>query len=92
MLFRQLNDKLKRVTITFEGEPLNAFESESVAACLLRHGVRFTRLAPSGAKRAPYCLMGACFECTMTVDGRTNVQACLTLVAEGMTVKRSSNI
>jgi predicted molibdopterin-dependent oxidoreductase YjgC len=77
------------MTITFDGMPLDAFQGESVAACLLRHGISFTRLTPSGAKRAPYCLMGACFECTMSIDGRNNVQACLTPVKNGMRVRRS---
>ncbi|MET3792894.1 (2Fe-2S)-binding protein [Aquamicrobium terrae] len=92
MLFRRLDEKRASAIITFDGKPLAAFEGESVAACLLRHGVGFTRLTPSGAKRAPYCLMGACFECTMTVDGHTNVQICLTRIRDGMVVERSSDI
>jgi predicted molibdopterin-dependent oxidoreductase YjgC len=92
MLFRQLDGSQGRMTIFFDGAPIEAFQGESVAACLLRHGVRFTRLTPSGSKRAPYCLMGACFECTMTIDGRTNVQACLTNVHDGMAISRSTGL
>ena len=89
MLLRQLDESRARLTITLDERPLQAFAGETIAACLLRNGVTFTRLTPSGAKRAPYCLMGSCFECTMTVDGRTNVQTCLRLVEEGMVVERT---
>ena len=89
MLLRQLDESRVRLTITVDERKLQAFAGETIAACLLRNGVTFTRLAPSGAKRSPYCLMGACFECTMTVDGRANVQTCLRLVEDGMTVERT---
>ena len=38
--------------------------------------------------RAPYCLMGVCFECLMEIDGEPDVQSCLVTVREGMTVRR----
>lgn len=38
--------------------------------------------------RAPYCLMGVCFECMMEIDGEENVQSCLVEVREGMKIKR----
>lgn len=90
MLFRRLDASPARLGIIFEGKALTAFAGETVAACLLRNGIGFTRLAPSGAKRAPYCLMGSCFECTLVVDGRANVQSCLTEVRDGMVVTRAA--
>ena len=45
----------------------------------------------SGEKRAPYCLMGTCFECLMEIDGIANRQACMTIVAEGMTSDSKAN-
>ncbi|MBX3581063.1 MAG: (2Fe-2S)-binding protein [Rhizobiaceae bacterium] len=89
MLLRQLDESRARLTITVDDRPLQAFAGETIAACLLSNGVTFTRLTPGGARRAPYCLMGACFECTMTVDGRTNVQTCLRLAEDGMVVERT---
>jgi hypothetical protein len=41
----------------------------------------------SGAPRQPYCMMGVCFECLATVDGRPNRQLCLETVREGMVVE-----
>ena len=33
-------------------------------------------------------MMGACFECLAVVDGRPNVQTCMTPVRDGMRVRR----
>ncbi|GAB5377421.1 MAG: hypothetical protein AcusKO_38830 [Acuticoccus sp.] len=35
----------------------------------------------------PYCLMGVCFGCLVTIDGRASEQACLTPVRDGLTVE-----
>jgi D-hydroxyproline dehydrogenase subunit gamma len=41
----------------------------------------------SGARRAPYCMMGVCFECLVTIDGVGNRQACLIPARAGMRVE-----
>ena len=33
--------------------------------------------AVSGAPRLPYCMMGVCFDCLVTIDGVGNRQGCL---------------
>jgi len=77
----------KTVTIYVEGNPVTANEGESVAAAVLKAGVRPTRTtATSGSGRAPYCMMGVCFECLMEINGKPNIQACMTEVHEGMNV------
>jgi len=40
----------------------------------------------SGAPRAPYCMMGVCFDCLVTIDGVGNRQACLVRVTDGMAI------
>jgi predicted molibdopterin-dependent oxidoreductase YjgC len=65
-----------------------ALRGESVATAALAAGITITRNAPvKGDPRAPYCLMGVCFECLMTIDGLPNRQACLVPVQEGMVVE-----
>ena len=60
----------------------------AVAAALLATGVRRFRATPvSGAARAPYCMMGACFECLVEIDGVPSRQSCLIPVADGMRVR-----
>ena len=68
---------------------IEAAEGESLAAALLAAGIPSLRETPvSGAPRAPYCMMGVCFDCLVEVDGVPNRQACLTLAAGGMVVRR----
>jgi predicted molibdopterin-dependent oxidoreductase YjgC len=77
------------VTLTFEGQPVTARAGDSVAAAMLAAGHLAGRTTPvSGAPRGPFCMMGACFECLVEIDGEPNLQACMTPVAEGMQVRR----
>lgn len=75
------------VTVYVDGKPIEVGVNESAAAAALLAGVGYTRTSPiTDEKRAPYCMMGVCFECLVTVDGVGNRQGCLTPVAEGMQV------
>ena len=77
------------LTLTFEGRNIPAREGDSVAAALLASGVLVTRNTPVlGTPRGPYCMMGACFECLAIIDGKENVQACMTTVRDGMHIER----
>lgn len=78
----------RQVKLTIAGQEVIAQIGESVAAAALAAGISSTRNAPvGGGPRAPYCLMGVCFECLMTIDGRSNRQACMTPVRAGMIVE-----
>jgi hypothetical protein len=79
----------KRLTVYIDGAPVEAEANEYVAAVILRQAEVWSRTTPvSGAKRAPYCMMGVCFECLATVDGVPSVQTCLAPVREGMRIER----
>jgi predicted molibdopterin-dependent oxidoreductase YjgC len=88
-MFRRLPDAGgERVPFTIDGRPASARAGDTVAAALLANGVEVCRTTPvSGAPRAPYCMMGVCFECLVTVDGVGNRQGCLVLVEAGMRVE-----
>ena len=88
-MFRPLPDPQRRtVSLTVDGKAVTARVGDSVAAGLLAAGIVQCRTSPvSGAPRAPYCLMGVCFECLVTIDGVGNRQACLVRVREGMRVE-----
>lgn len=92
MLARRTEAAASRQTrITVDGASVVAAADDSVAAAVLAAGVTSTRRAPvSGAARAPYCMMGVCFECLMTIDGQPNRQACMVRVKNGMTVETGS--
>ncbi len=87
--FRRLpDDGAPGVTIEFDGRRLPARPGDSVAAALLAAGHPALRTTPAGAApRGPYCMMGACFDCLVEVDGVANVQACMTPVRDGMRVR-----
>jgi len=73
--------------IWFNDRPLSVPGRRSVAAALLAAGVQRFRATPvSGAPRAPYCMMGACFECLVEIDGMPSRQSCLVTVQGGMRI------
>lgn len=78
------------VRINVDGEDMLVPESISVAAAVLghKHEKHAFHNAVDGSPRAPYCLMGVCYECMMEIDGVENVQSCLVPVREGMVIKR----
>lgn len=85
--FRRLEESADHVGITVDGRPLSVPADESLAAALLAAGHRVTRRTRvSGAPRGPFCMMGTCYECQVSIDGVT-AQACMTTVREGMAVE-----
>ena len=87
-MFKRLAESGQAVALTVDGRPVTARAGDTVAAALLASGIDRCRTTPvSGAPRAPYCLMGVCFDCLVTIDGVGSRQACLVPVHEGMTVE-----
>ena len=77
------------VCIQFEDRTLCVREGTTVAAALLLNGVGPFRTTPvKSTPRAPYCMMGVCFDCLVEVDGKPSRQACLTTVRDGMVIRR----
>ena len=87
-MFKRLADAGAAVALTIDGKPVQAKSGDTVAAALLAAGIDRCRTTPvTGAPRLPYCLMGVCFDCLVTIDGVGSRQACLVPVREGMTVE-----
>jgi sarcosine oxidase subunit alpha len=83
-----LNRAVPAVFISIDGRRIEARAGDTVAAAMLAAGVDYCRTTPvSGALRAPYCMMGVCFDCLVTIDGVGNRQACLVQVRDGMEVE-----
>lgn len=77
------------VRLTIDGTPAEVPAGISAAGALLvASAVPTRRSLVSGAPRAPYCLMGVCFECLLEIDGIPNRQGCMVTVAEGMSIRR----
>ena len=89
MFRRAQPDARPRVAITIDGTAVDARDGDTVAAALLAAGFDHCRTTPvSGERRAPYCMMGVCFDCLVTIDGIGNRQACLVHVRDGMVIER----
>ncbi|KXG73738.1 (2Fe-2S)-binding protein [Thermotalea metallivorans] len=77
----------KRVTFTYNGQVLEGYEGETIAAALHAAGVRV--LSHSHEKQRPrgfYCAIGNCSSCLMVVNGEPNVRICVEMLQEGMCV------
>jgi predicted molibdopterin-dependent oxidoreductase YjgC len=78
----------QQVDLTIDGQSVQAYAGETVAAVLLASGkLIFRRTEQNHAPRSLFCGMGICFDCLVTIDGVPNIRACLTPVAEDMVVE-----
>ena len=82
----------KKVTIYFEGKPIEAYDGEPIAEALHAAGVRVLNYTPKGRPRGLFCAIGKCSSCLMKVNGVPNVRTCITLVEDGMRVERQHGL
>ncbi len=89
-MFRQLLDSgAQALTLYIDGQAVRAQHGDTVAAVILRQDSPVTRTTPVlGNPRAPYCMMGVCFECLAIVDGVASTQTCMLPARDGMRVER----
>ena len=91
-MFKTLPDAgAPTVEVVINGASFRAPAGCTAAAALLLAGAIPNRTTPvTDSPRAPYCMMGVCFECLVEIDGMPNQQACLVPIAEGMRIERQS--
>ena len=89
-MFRQLTDPgVSSFNVYIDGVAAIARPGDTVAAVLLRTAPHIARHTPvKETPRAPFCLMGVCFDCLATVDDETSVQTCLVEARPGMRIER----
>ena len=79
----------QRLTVVVNGTAVHVPQGFSAAAAMLLHNQGATRTsALSGEGRAPYCMMGVCFECLMEINGKPNQQGCLVTTTKNMHINR----
>ena len=79
----------KSIIITIDGQKARVRSGISIAAAFIEAGIGICRHSlVSGAPRAPFCMMGICFDCLVTVDGEENQQACQLKVRDKMVIER----
>lgn len=78
----------KKITITYNGENIDAYEGETIAAALWASGKRVARHTPKLHKpRGLFCAIGYCSDCLMIVNDVPNIRTCVTLAEDGMRVE-----
>ena len=78
----------RKVQFFFDGQEMEGFEGEPIAAALHANGVRIYRVTPEMKRpRGFFCAIGKCSSCFMVVDGVPNVRTCVTALTEGMRVE-----
>ena len=87
-MFHRIDQDLNTIEIELDGVTISVPAGMSVAAVLLLQDCLPTRLnQATGLPRAPHCLMGACFECLIEIDG-IEQRACQVEISAGMRVTR----
>jgi len=78
------------VRLVVDGQAVDAFEGESVAAALYAAGLRELRRSPrDGAPRGLFCMMGSCQECLVWVGAR-KLPSCQVAVAAALEIETLS--
>jgi predicted molibdopterin-dependent oxidoreductase YjgC len=75
--------------VCIDGTLIRVANGTTVAAAMAIAGDGTCRTSVSGQRRAPFCGMGICQECRITVDGRIRL-GCQTLCQDGMRVDSGS--
>lgn len=93
-MFKRLDEAQRQaqgapVRVTVNGAELQCRAGDSVAAALFAGGMQACRDTAVGeVSRGPYCMMGVCYDCLVTIDGQANQQGCMTAVRDGMKIER----
>lgn len=77
----------KKIRLLVNGREVVAYEGETVLAALTAAGLRTLRMSHRrGEGRGPFCGMGVCYECLVSVNGRPGRRACMTEVEDLMEI------
>jgi len=83
----------KRVTFTFDGKTMTAISGQTLAAALLRNGIRTLRKTRKESKpRGLFCGIGICFDCLVVINGQLNQRACIVEVRDGLIVETQDGV
>jgi sarcosine oxidase, subunit alpha len=81
------------VTVTLDGEPIEAAEGEPVVCALVAAGKLSLARSPKFHRpRGPSCLRAACDGCLARVDDAPNVMTCMVAAREGMTIRSQNTL
>jgi sarcosine oxidase subunit alpha len=73
------------ISIRVAGKNLQVPPGTSVAAAVMMAG-GFCRTSITGQPRTPFCGMGICFECRVTINGSPHLKSCQLACESGMEI------
>ncbi|WP_159992608.1 (2Fe-2S)-binding protein [Roseomonas sp. 18066] len=90
MKLHRLRDAARpAIALQLDGQGIVAQQGDTLLTALLAGGAGHLRRSDFGDEsRAGFCLMGACQDCWVTVEGLGRVRACATPAGPGMVVHR----
>ena len=75
------------ITVYVNGKAMDAHPGETVLSLLFAAGkLQLGKSRKTAQARGCLCGMGVCYECQVTIDGRSGERACMIIVHEGMEV------
>ncbi len=87
----ELLDRSRKLSFTFDGRKVQAFEGDTVGSALHAAGVdTLSRSFKYHRPRGLLCGDGRCPNCLVNIDGVPNVRACTEPAREGMQVKHQN--
>nr|WP_242481638.1 (2Fe-2S)-binding protein [Paracraurococcus ruber] len=88
-MHRLLDQDRPEIRFRLDGAEMTARQGDTLLTAILAAGGGWLRRSEFGdGNRAGFCLMGACQDCWVTVEGLGRRRACGTLLAPGMEVRR----
>jgi len=76
------------IHISVNGRMIEATPGETVLAALTAMGLRVLKKSNvNGEARGPFCGMGVCFECLVTINGVPKQRSCMTEVEDNMAIQ-----
>ena len=75
-----------RIPFTLDGRAAEALAGDTLLTAILTQGTAVRESEFGDGPRAGLCLMGACQECWVMLEGRGPVRACATPLEAGMAV------
>jgi NADH dehydrogenase/NADH:ubiquinone oxidoreductase subunit G len=75
------------IGISVNGAPVRALAGDTLLTALRLAGLPLRASEFGDGPRGGFCLMGACQDCWLSVEGAGRVRACQTPASEGMRVR-----
>jgi predicted molibdopterin-dependent oxidoreductase YjgC len=82
------SDRRETITIRVNGRAIDATPGETVMAALTAAGFKVLKKSNvRGEARGPFCGMGVCYECLVTINGVPKQRSCMTEVKDNMEIQ-----